>query len=837
MSVAIELKYTARMLLKKPIFTALTILIVAVGLGLTIYAYSILNNLVFKPMLLNGNTEIVAIEAGFDYNHQFRRRADPYHLQLLDKQTELFDGLGYYAEGTTFAGGANTSNAKLAVARKYNATYVSWNIFEIAGVQPIKGRGFNPEDFHKGAESVFVLSYEAWQRDFDGNDNVIGQMVDLDAIPARVIGVMPAAFSFPQFAEIWQPLSNIGDNYLAPIEASNSSIYGVARLKPNVSLTQVEQAVLTFNKNITPELKKDFEWRLTDNGQYLSVTPFKHASIIQYYNIFVALFVVVFLILLLACINVSNLLLARVNERFKEVAIRVALGIPRKRLIMQMLWESIFICLVGGLLAILFAAYGLEVSNEVLQENFSVQGNKPFWWQLSLDSGAYLLLAIAVVVMILITGLFPAIRSLSGDFNAVIRDGTRGSISKRAAQAGKVLVISEILLSCVVLVMATILLVTGYAAGVADYGVETDNRLTAQIQISPEKYPIRRDTEFEAQDRLDRSKVLYQLKSALEPMANVEAVTMMTELPGRGEGTSFFEIEGRPATVYNENPYSNNEGVIRGAWQAIGMKMLDGRDFDHRDIDPDARHFIINQSIAEDFFPDGDAVGKRVRRVSRNRDPGDWSTIIGVVSDTFHGSTMRSSSAAYNTYGLVDNWGPMRMNVAIHYTGSFPQAQQSLMDAVNRVDPAIGVYHVQSYDELIKQPMLLMLSVSQIFLFCGIIAAFLAASGIYAMAANSITQRTQEIGIRRALGSPDRNIIKMFMNQAGIQLVIGLAIGIGLSLLLTSIMTSTIVISEASYVLGMFGVPLLIIFMVLIATFIPAKKVIQMEPSDALHHD
>ncbi|MBU2917384.1 ABC transporter permease [Psychrosphaera sp. F3M07] len=836
MSIAIELKYTARMLLKKPIFTALTILIVAIGLGLTIYAYSILNNLVFKPMTLNGDTEIVAIEAGFDYNHQFRQRPDPYHLQLLDKQSGLFEQLGFYLEGTTFAGGANSSNAKLAIARKYNATYVSWNAFELAGVQPIKGRGFTPEDFHNGAESVFVLSYQAWQRDFDGDDNIIGQMVPLDAMPSRIIGVMPEGFAFPQFAQIWQPLSSLGEGYLSPIEASGRSVYGMARLKPGVSFSQVEDAVTTFNKNIIPELKKDFIWRLT-NDVYLTVMPYKHASIIQYYNVFIALFVVVFLILLLACINVSNLLLARVNERLKEVAIRVALGIPRKRLIMQMLWESIFICITGGVLAILFAAYGLEVSNAVLQQNFSVQGDKPFWWQLSLDNSAYMLLLCSVVLMIIITGLIPAIRSLSGDFNAVIRDGTRGSISKKAANAGKVLVISEILLSCVVLVIATILLVTGYSAGVADYGVDTDKRLTAQIQISPEKYPIRRNTEFEFQDRLARSEVLYKLKSALEVMPNVDAVAMMSELPGRGEGTSYFEIEGRPAAVYNENPYSNNEGVVKDSWHAIGMEMIAGRDFDHRDRDPDARSFIINQSIAEDFFPDGDAVGHRVRRVHRNREPGDWSTIIGVVSDTFHGSTMRSSSAAYNTYSLVDSWGPMRMSVAIHYNGRYVAAQASLMDAVNRVDPDIGIYHIQSYDDLIKQPMLLMLSVSQIFLFCGVIAAFLAASGIYAMAANSITQRTQEIGIRRALGSPDGKIINMFMNQAAMQLIIGLTIGIGLSLLLTSIMTDTIVISETSYLLGMFGVPILIIFMVLVATFIPAKKVIKMEPSDALHHD
>lgn len=834
MSLAIELKYTARMLLKKPIFTALTILIVAIGLGLTIYAYSILNNLVFKPMTMNGDTELVAIEATFDYNHQFRRTADPFHLQQLEQQLGLFTDTAFYQEGTTFAGGSKSTNSKLSLAQKYNSTYASWNIFEIAGVQPILGRGFSPEDFQQGAEPVFVLSYAIWQRDFNGDANIIGQTVPLDAFPTRVIGVMPEGFSFPQYAQIWQPLSA---DYLKPIEASNNSAYGIARLKPDVSINQVEQGVASYNQQVMPELMKDFRWRLSDNGQYLMVKPYKYASIIQYYNIFIALFVVVFLILALACINVSNLLLARVNERLKEIAIRVALGIPRKRLILQMLWESVFICCTGGIFALLFAAYGLEVSNSILNNNFSVISDKPFWWQLTLDNSAIILLIVSVILMIIITGLIPAIRSLSNDFNAVIRDGTRGAISKKAARAGKVLVISEILLSCVVLVIASILLVTGYSAGTADYGVDTDKRLTAQIQLSPEKLPVRRGTEFEYQDRINRSDVFYKLKDALEAMPNIEGVAMMSQLPGRGEGTSYFEIEGRAAQVYNENPYSNNELVARDSWRAIGMKIIQGRDFDYRDREDGVLSIMINQTIAEQFFPNNDAVGQRVRRANANGASDTWYTIVGVVSDTFHGSTMRSSSAAYNTYHSMDNLGAMRMYVAIQYQGSEVATKQALIDAVNFVDPDIGIYHIQSYDDLINQPMLLMLSVSKIFLLCGIIAAFLAASGIYAMAANSITQRTQEIGIRRALGSPDNHIIKLFMNQAISQLSIGLAIGVTLSLVLVSTMTNTIVISNTSYVLSLLCVPILIIVMVLMATLIPAKKVIKMEPSDALHHD
>ncbi|MCH2055899.1 MAG: ABC transporter permease [Thalassotalea sp.] len=831
---SIELKYSLRMLLKKPLFTALTILIVAIGLGLTVYSFSLLNSLVFNPLHLNKNSQVMALEAQFDHNHLLRMGADPYHVNLAAEQLGIFSEYGYYTEDTTFIGGTSSKHSALFNAKKMNATYTSWNIFSFAGVNPIHGRGFLPEDFAEGAEPVVVLSYEVWQDYFGGDPAIINQELALDAEPGRIIGVMPEGFVFPQHAQIWQPLR---DSTVNPTKASYTRLYAFARLKDNVDLTAAQTALDGFTKELATTIEENFKWRIAENGKYLTVQPYKQAAITQYYNIFIALLVVVFLILLLACINVSNLLLARVNERIKEVAIRIALGIPRKKLVVQMLWESVVICVIGGALALLFAAYGIELTNQMFNQTFAVNDQKPFWWTLTVDGQGLMILVAAVVVMILVTGLFPAIKALNNDFNAVIRDGTRGALGKRAATTGKVLVISEIVLSCVVLVLATLLLSTGYFASQADYGVKTDNRLTAQLQLPPEKYPVRRATDFEYQDRVTRANVYYDIKAALESMPNFKAAAMMSQLPGTGEGTSYFEIEGRAAEVYNENPYSNNEVIARGSWDALGMKIIQGRGFDHRDTEDGVFNLIINESIARDFFPDGDAVGKRIRRVGRNGASDTWNIIVGVVSDTYHGSTMRSSSASYNSYHPNDNIGMMRTYVAVHYTGDEKDAIAALTQAVSNVDPDVGIYHVQSYDNLIQQPMMLLLSVSKIFLFCGIIAVTLAASGIYAMSANNIIQRTQEIGIRRAMGAPDKKIMQMFLKQAGLQLTIGLALGIAMAVALSSYMSNTIVINPESYGLALIGIPSLIIFMVLIATFIPTRTVLQLEPSDALHYD
>jgi predicted permease len=827
MSFSLDIKYAARLLSKKPSFTALTVSIVAIGLGLTLYTFSLLNNLLFTPLSFSDGKPIYALESPYDHTHLERRELMAIDVYNLKEHRDIFDEIGVYQMGITFVGGTEEG------LRKYNSGYVSSNLFSFASTQPILGRTFVENDHLEGAEAVVILGHKAWKTQFASDPNIIGSIVPIDGSePARIIGVMPEDFAFPAVAEIWQPLSL---QAVAPTERDFVFVFAFAKLADGVSLAQARLFIDTKSKEVNDLVGDEIPWLIGPSGEYFTLEPFKKAYITQYYGMFIALLIVVFLILILACINVGNLLLARVNERIKEVAIRVALGVPKKRLILQMLWESIFICAIGGSLAFLLAGWGLEITNQVFDNTYQVDNLKPFWWQVGLDVKSIIVLVVAIFAMILITGLIPAWRALTGDFNAVLRDGTRGALGKKAAKTTRVLVISEILLSCVVLVMATILLVSSYSAGNADYGIDTENRLTAQLQISPSTYPIRFDTEFEAADRLARTKFYYDLKRELESRDNILDVGYMSQLPGTGGGTSFFVIEGQEKEVIEENPYSNNEGAGTDSWDALGMKIIQGRDFDYRDAAPEARSIIVNESIARDFFPNGDAIGKRVRRA--NRPEADWFTIVGVVTDTYHGSTMEFSSAAYNTYHSMDNGGMFRAMTAIHYTGSEAKARQTLFDAVNKIDPDIGVFHVQSYDALIEKPILLIAAVSKIFLICGVVAAFLAASGIYAVAANSVQQRTQEIGIRRALGSTDGKIMRLFMNQASWQLMIGLLSGLGIAAWLINLMSSTMIFSESSYIIGLIAMPIMIALMVLVATYLPTKKVVNMEPSDALHHN
>ena len=769
MSITLDIKYAARLLHKKPVFTALTVFIVAIGLGLTLYTYSLLSNLVFKPLLLNKTAPIVSIEAEFDHSHLARRGADPYDFLTIRNEMDSIAEFGIYEEGTALIGKSQNNSS----TRKYNAVQTEWNIFKFTDVKPIMGRALKAEDHFEGAEPVVVLSHDVWENYFVAQKDIVDSIILVNAIPTRVLGVMPRGFSFPTVAQLWLPISQ---NMLTPTDRSRSRIFAYARLKKDLPLSHFEHELATLNKKIEKSIPEDYRWRFNRDGNYLRAVSYKKASITQFYSIFITMAVVVVLILLLACINVGNLLLARVNERFKEVAIRIALGVPRKRLILQMLLESIFICIIGGFLAILFAGWGLELSNSIFQQMFLVNQQQPFWWQLTLDTDAIVLLILSVVTMIAITGFIPAWRALSGDFNAVLRDGTRGSQGKKAARASQTLVVSEILLSCVVLVIATILLATSYSAAQTDYGVDTKNRITATVELPESNYPIRWNTEFELEDTLKRTAFYYQLKDTLEQMPNIEGVVFMSSLPGTGGGASYFEIKGKESAVYDENPYANNEVVSRDSWTALGMTVIQGRDFSLNDISGEADIIIINESIAQDFFPDGDALGQKIRRAFRTGTyQRPWQTIVGVVSDTYHGSAMQVSSEQYNAYRMLDKLGYTRMNIAMHYTGSKTLAEKSLQQAINQVNSNATAYHIQSYDDLISQPMILVTAISKVFLLCGIIAVFLAASGIYAVAANSVSQRTQEIGIRRALGASDSNVMRLFMKQAFWQLAIGLS--------------------------------------------------------------
>lgn len=840
MSFGIDISYSLRQLIKKPFFTITSIVIVAFGLGISVYTYSLLSQLIFKPLMLGANTEIISVEGEFKKAYGREMPIDPFHLNQIRSESQLLDKMSMYATGIQII----STGGQHSITRKFSASYNEWNFFEVAGVQPILGRGFSPKDQEVGAESVIVLSEKVWRTHFNADPDIIGKSIQANGSrgktlqenspTTRIIGIMPEGFSLPAVAEVWLPLS---DNEIDPLQPSTSArehVLALATLKSGVSKKEFQEEVIYLLEKHFKSLPQELASRANSAQSYINILPFKltENAVYQHYPVFIALMIVVGLIVLLACINIGNMLLSRVNERIKDVAIRIALGIPRQRLLFQMLWESIFICCLGGILAIFLANWSIEMTNNIIEKIFSVTGLRPFWWHIQLTNDAFVLLVFALILMIFLTGILPAWRAISSDFNAVLRDGTRGALGKKASRANKLVVITEVALSCVVLVVAVILLNASHSAKVADYGVETENRLVAAIRLPVNGYPWNGGTTEAKNQRYD---FYSNLQEQLESLPNIKSVAYFSSLPGSGGGYTSYEIKGRQTEADDESYKWNFEVTGIGSWSTIGMHILEGRDFNINDINSEHSPIIINAAMAKDHFPDGNVLGQQIRTF-RGSWHTEWRTIIGIVSDSVHGSTIQTSSAKHTGYGIMyrRTWP---VSIVIHYVGLKSEAEAALFDTLNNVDPDVAAFYVQSYDEVIAEPMIMIESVNTIFLWCGLIAAFLAASGIYAISSNSIEVRKQEIATRRALGANNKQIITLFLKQAGLQIFLGLAVGLSISLLIATEISSSIVLSSDDYLVGLVSIPLAISITVLLATVIPTTKITKQEPADGLRQD
>jgi predicted permease len=805
MSWLFDLKYAGRLMLKRPGFTVFTMLIMACGIGLCIYMYSLINTLAFKPLPFPGGERMVMVSPSINGIRLGDSPISYEDFKDIRTKSQRLEEIGYY-----YGDVANVSiDGK---ASHYVAIRCQSDLFDFTQTRPILGRAFTEEDTIKGANPVTVLGYELWQNYFGGRQDIIGQRIQINGIGTEVIGVMPEKYEFPMNNQIWLP-SQINE---AEVTVANApKVFIFAKLKPGFELVDADVELQNIMENRASQYPE------TNAGHSAFTITFMDSFIGEDSKpIFLIMLLGVGFVLLLACCNVGNLLLARATERSKESAIRIAHGAPTFRLVMQMMWESALICTLGGIMGVLFAGWGLSMTNGLIA---SIVPNKPaFWWVLGLDGDVLLKTCLLVVVVSLITGLLPAWKMTRCNINEVLRDGTRGAQSRSSGRVSRMLVIFEVALSCAVLSLGALLSLVVYEATKIDYGVQTDGIYTAKVSL-PDQY-------YKSQESL---LTFYQrLQSDLESSPEVSEAGMMSSVPGSFMVAGKVELEGHQQLRSQQNllPRANSVVVMPGTLSLLGVQLEEGRMLTLSDDQNSQKVAVITRSFAQRYWPgDEHIIGKRIRWAAEN----DWYTVVGVVSHVIQGRPFGYSKRMPSVYRSLMQ-APVRNISVVASSAQRENLTIHIEQAVADIDTGLSVYQVKPLAQVIARNTAGLTYIAILFNVFGMIAVLLAGSGIYGVMAKAISQRYQELGIRRALGATEGRIIQMLMKQGWMQLLIGLVISVPIVMfagpLIIRILGHSPLNVWVLFTLTAAGITLV----VSLATLLPALKAVRLNPMDAL---
>lgn len=807
MSMLIDIKYALRLLFKAPKFTAMTLGVLVGGLSISLFTFSFLYSVVYKPLPIPEAETAKSI--GILFDGEFNAMS-AYEFHQVKDNVSSFAELGVY----------NDLNVRLSVGQSgkdISGSYVQAGFFEFSRTQPILGRTIHSSDTKVGANPVALISYETWQTELNGSDDVLTKTMKLNGMITQIVGVMPQGYYFPNSSRVWLPLSDEVFN-VTPKQSEYFSAYG--RVKENTSIEQAElelgQAInQIYQQNVTiydlPKLEKSakllsFQSAQT-NGQGGIVFAFLNA--------------ISWLILLLACINVGNLLLARTIERQKETAIRAALGATTSRLVSQLMWEGIIISTLGGILSLLLVGAALDYTDIMLRS--WMPGGGSFWWHWGMDVETLLMGIAFTVVTILLAAFLPAWRSANQDINTTLRDGTRGAQSKKAGRISRFLVTTQVFL------VATLMLIGAVSGFIShkfinlDMGDNYQNVMSARMSIPENKYP-------EPQQQL----ALFQaLKERVEQHPQVDSVVSTVWYPG-----STVTLEGFDYASEADKPKIDTLTVI-GSTETVGLNLVAGRQFSYLDKVGNRKTAIISQSMAKRYWP-GESPLEKSFTVNIN-DNNEKVFVVGVVTDRLNPSTMFARlDTADEIYlsGLqfMSDFQMVYYRIAPNTSNAEEIFYQALFATDRSIEMNYSVQLASKNRNLMRDSMGLM---SNVTFGTGFFALLLALVGIYGLTANSVAQRTHEIGIRRAVGASDKSIIQLFLKQGARQLVIGL----GLALLFFAL----IAFGFHKFTEELFPVAFYFILagtviaglsaVVMLAILAPTKRAVKMEPSMALRYE
>ena len=807
-----DLRYAARTLRKSPVFAVISIFTLALGIGANTAIFSVVNELLLRPLPYRDAERLVMLwESPPERTRQ--NSASRANFRSWREQSKSFEAMAAFSDqriNLTGAGDPEEVSVQLTTPE----------LFRVLGVEPILGRGLTPEDAQAGAPKVAVLSYGLWQRRFGGDPQMIGKTITLNGLPITVVGIMPAGFqwhirkssSTGRPAEIWSVLDMPTEGEGA-IRGRFLSV--VARLKPGVSLEQAESEMKTLAVRLEQDAPK------YNKGWSVDVTPLREQFVGNVRPALLILLGAVGFVLLIACANVANLLLARAAAREKEIALRAALGAGRLRIIRQLLTESVLLALLGSLLGLGFAWWGIQALTAISPRDLvNLEGVG-----LNLTVLAWTL-AVSVLIGI-IFGVAPALEASRLNLNDALKEGGKGygGQSARSRRLRGAFVVIEVALALVLLVGAGLLMKSFARLQNVDTGYDAQNVLTMVVRLPRRKY--KEDQQIVAFFR--------QAKERIRTLPGVRTVGMVNYLPfygGPGTATS-FAIEGRPEPPPGQEPSTEVRVTDADYFGTLGIPLLRGRNFTEIEAN-EARHVVlINEEMARQHFAGEDPLGKRVT-VEMSDEPVP-TEIIGIVGDVKYDSL--KDEAGPTVYFPSPELTYPFMTLVIRTDNDPAQMAPAVQRELRAIDPDQPVSDVRTMGQVMADTVSrARFNTLLLGLFAGL-ATLLAAVGIFGVMNYSVTLRTREIGIRIALGAQPGRVLLLILRQGLLLALVGIGIGLTGALALTRVMSSLLFGVDTTDPATFAAIVLLLSVVSLIACYIPARRATRIDPMIALRYE
>ncbi|HYY97748.1 MAG TPA: ABC transporter permease [Pyrinomonadaceae bacterium] len=802
-----DLRYGLRALRKHPGFTAVAVTALALGIGANTAIFSVVNTVLLRPLPYKDPDRLVMVWED-DTKHGYPRDT-PAAANYVDwrEQNGVFEGMAALADQSFNLTG-------MGDPERLEGKRASANLFNILGVEPLLGRGFLPEDDQPGAGRVVVLSHGLWQRRFGADPKVIGRALELNGQSYTVVGVMPPSFQFPSPEdELWVPIA-----FTQQEAASRGRHYlnVVARMKPGVSVEQAQAEMST----IAARLQQQYPDYNTELGAV--VVPLHEQVVGDIRPALLVLLGAVGFVLLVACANVANLLLARAAARQKEIALRVALGASRARLVRQFLTESVLLAALGGVVGLLLALWGVNLLKAFIPDSISQVK------AIAVDAKVLGFTLLVSLLTGLIFGLAPATQSSNFNLNETLKEGGRDTASgSRGKRIRSLLVVAEVAVSLVLLIGAGLLINSFLRLRSVEPGFKPGNLLTMGVELSEQKYP----------DLARRTAFYDDLISRVEALPGVRSASVTNWIPLVSQGDSVgVSVDGLPDPGPGKKPIVVTRIVGPHYFKTMGIQLVRGRDFDERQDRVDAPAVVVvSEATARRFWPGEDPVGKRITPGTPTT-PEDWCQVIGVVKDVRQFDlAAEPRPQMYLNYPQADFFAPRHLVVS---TSVDPLGLAgAVRKAVWEIDRDQPVSNVRTMEDVLSESLarqrfsMLLLGV-----FAGL-ALVLAAVGLYGVMSYTVAQRTREIGVRMALGAQTGHVLRLVVAQGLKLALVGVALGLVAAFMLTRVMSSLLFGVSPTDPATLAVISLVLVGVALLASYIPARRATKVDPLVALRHE